>query len=50
VLEGQVTAWDRDGHVWLKTEYKGGALVDEPRDPAAGQGPYEPYQPPAAIK
>ena len=29
-LDGSVTAWDRDGHVWLKTEYKGGALANDP--------------------
>ena len=38
-LDGKVTAWDRDGKVWLKTEYKGGALAD---DPAA-----EPVAPPS---
>jgi len=39
MLEGQVTAWDRDGHVWMKTQYKGGALIEDPPDPT--KGPFE---------
>jgi hypothetical protein len=38
MLDGPVTAWDRNGNVWMKTEYKGGTQVEEPASPLADLG------------
>jgi hypothetical protein len=38
MLDGPITAWDRSGNVWMKTEYKDGTQVEEPLSPLADLG------------
>jgi len=47
VLDGNVTAWDRDGHAWLKTEYKGGVLACDEEHNASVPPSLADAQPPA---
>jgi len=45
-----VTAWDKDGHVWMKTEYKGGSLIDDVAADPQATTDANPSEPPSPVK